>query len=154
MEGNVQGNCQKSRILWKDYLPGFLKAGEIFMTFCWDYKITLWDITDCHFYIHLVGFCFFWTVIWLYIYFEWDVLVDLGWRLTRSWFTSHLQPGPRDGTIQCFIKRDKSNLTYHLFLCLSPGKLLSKFSFKYDQPCVCLVYLNLDFIFGLVYRSC
>ncbi|PIN05161.1 Tub family protein [Handroanthus impetiginosus] len=30
------------------------------------------------------------------------------------------QPGPRDGTIQCFIKRDKSNLTYHLFLCLSP----------------------------------
>ncbi|KAL5789897.1 hypothetical protein ACOSQ2_004785 [Xanthoceras sorbifolium] len=32
------------------------------------------------------------------------------------------QPGPRDGTIQCFIKRDKSNLTYHLFLCLSPGK--------------------------------
>lgn len=33
------------------------------------------------------------------------------------------QPGPRDGIIQCFIKRDKSNLTYHLFLCLSPGKL-------------------------------
>nr|DAD40057.1 TPA_asm: hypothetical protein HUJ06_014380 [Nelumbo nucifera] len=31
------------------------------------------------------------------------------------------QPGPRDGTIQCFIKRDKSSLTYHLFLCLSPG---------------------------------
>ncbi|TQD95550.1 hypothetical protein C1H46_018843 [Malus baccata] len=31
------------------------------------------------------------------------------------------QPGSRDGTIQCFIKRDKSNLTYHLFLCLSPG---------------------------------
>ncbi|XP_076943874.1 tubby-like F-box protein 8 isoform X2 [Bidens hawaiensis] len=27
------------------------------------------------------------------------------------------QPGPRDGTIQCYIKRDKSNLTYHLFLC-------------------------------------
>lgn len=34
------------------------------------------------------------------------------------------QPGPRDGTIQCFIKRDKSNLTYHLFLCLSPAALL------------------------------
>jgi len=32
------------------------------------------------------------------------------------------QPGPWDGIIQCFIKRDKSNLTYHLFLCLSPGK--------------------------------
>ncbi|TQD97603.1 hypothetical protein C1H46_016777 [Malus baccata] len=30
------------------------------------------------------------------------------------------QPGPRDGLVQCFIKRDKSNLTYHLFLCLSP----------------------------------
>ncbi|KAG5009978.1 hypothetical protein JHK87_018493 [Glycine soja] len=32
------------------------------------------------------------------------------------------QPGHRDGPIQCFIKRDKSKLTYHLFLCLSPGK--------------------------------
>ncbi|KAF5813667.1 putative transcription factor TUBBY family [Helianthus annuus] len=31
------------------------------------------------------------------------------------------QPGPRDVTIQCFIKRDKSNLTYHLYMCLSPG---------------------------------
>ncbi|KAL2467918.1 Tubby-like F-box protein 10 [Forsythia ovata] len=31
------------------------------------------------------------------------------------------QPGPRDGTIKCFIKRDKSNSTYHLFLCLSPA---------------------------------
>ncbi|CAL5333001.1 unnamed protein product [Camellia sinensis] len=30
------------------------------------------------------------------------------------------QPGHRDGTIQCFIKRDKANLIYHLFLCLSP----------------------------------
>lgn len=33
------------------------------------------------------------------------------------------QPGPRDGTIQCFIKRNKSNLTYRLFLCLSPALL-------------------------------
>ncbi|GAU13343.1 hypothetical protein TSUD_42970 [Trifolium subterraneum] len=30
-------------------------------------------------------------------------------------------PGYRDGPIQCFIKRDKSKLTYHLFLCLSPA---------------------------------
>lgn len=35
----------------------------------------------------------------------------------------NIQPGHRDGTIQCFIKRDKSNLIYHLLLCLSPGKL-------------------------------
>ncbi|KAJ0442981.1 putative transcription factor TUBBY family [Helianthus annuus] len=34
------------------------------------------------------------------------------------------QPGPRDTTIQCYIKRDKSNLTYHLFLCLNPAALL------------------------------
>ncbi|URE35096.1 Tub family [Musa troglodytarum] len=33
------------------------------------------------------------------------------------------QPGPRDGMIQCFIKRDKSKLTYHLYLCLSPAVL-------------------------------
>ncbi|CAO2182226.1 unnamed protein product [Urochloa humidicola] len=31
------------------------------------------------------------------------------------------QPGPREGTtmIQCFIKRNKSKSTYHLYLCLS-----------------------------------
>jgi hypothetical protein len=33
------------------------------------------------------------------------------------------QPGPRDGMIQCFIKRDKSKSTYHLYLCLSNGML-------------------------------
>ncbi|CAA6660536.1 unnamed protein product [Spirodela intermedia] len=33
------------------------------------------------------------------------------------------QPGPRDGTIQCFIKRDRSKSRYHLFLCLSPALL-------------------------------
>lgn len=33
------------------------------------------------------------------------------------------QPGPRDGLIQCFIKRDKSTLTYYLYLCLSPAVL-------------------------------
>ncbi|KAG6529158.1 hypothetical protein ZIOFF_011353 [Zingiber officinale] len=35
------------------------------------------------------------------------------------------QPGPRDGTIQCFIKRDKSKLTYRLYLCLNPCKFPS-----------------------------
>ncbi|XP_022860157.1 tubby-like F-box protein 8 [Olea europaea var. sylvestris] len=39
------------------------------------------------------------------------------------------QPGPRDGTIQCFIKRDKSNLTYRLFLCLSPALLVENGKF-------------------------
>ncbi|XP_042458166.1 tubby-like F-box protein 8 [Zingiber officinale] len=34
------------------------------------------------------------------------------------------QPGPRDGTIQCFIKRDKSKLTYRLYLCLNPSVLV------------------------------
>ncbi|PKA64785.1 Tubby-like F-box protein 8 [Apostasia shenzhenica] len=29
------------------------------------------------------------------------------------------QPGPRDGTIQCFIKRDKSKMMYRLYLCFS-----------------------------------
>lgn len=29
------------------------------------------------------------------------------------------QPGPRDSTIQCFIKRDSSNSTYHLYLGLT-----------------------------------
>ncbi|KAL9245087.1 hypothetical protein vseg_018780 [Gypsophila vaccaria] len=39
------------------------------------------------------------------------------------------QPGSRDGPIQCFIKRDKSNLTYHLFLCLSPALLVENGKF-------------------------
>ncbi|KAH9611110.1 hypothetical protein KSS87_001286 [Heliosperma pusillum] len=39
------------------------------------------------------------------------------------------QPGPRDGSIQCFIKRDKSNLTYHLFLSLSPALLVENGKF-------------------------
>ncbi|KAG8078590.1 hypothetical protein GUJ93_ZPchr0007g4469 [Zizania palustris] len=29
------------------------------------------------------------------------------------------QPGPRDGLIQCYIKRNRSKSTYHLYLCLS-----------------------------------
>ncbi|KAG7599501.1 Tubby-like C-terminal [Arabidopsis suecica] len=39
------------------------------------------------------------------------------------------QPGPRDGTIQCFIKRDKSNMTYHLYLSLSPALLVENGKF-------------------------
>ncbi|KAG7594175.1 F-box domain [Arabidopsis thaliana x Arabidopsis arenosa] len=39
------------------------------------------------------------------------------------------QPGPRDGTIQCFIKRDKSNMTYHLYLSLSPSLLVESGKF-------------------------
>ncbi|CAA0807304.1 Tubby-like F-box protein 10 [Striga hermonthica] len=39
------------------------------------------------------------------------------------------QPGSRDGSIQCFIKRDKSNLTYSLFLCLSPALLVENGKF-------------------------
>ncbi|KAI5054168.1 hypothetical protein GOP47_0030941, partial [Adiantum capillus-veneris] len=33
--------------------------------------------------------------------------------------TLHREPGPRDTTIQCFIKRDSSNSTYHLYLGLT-----------------------------------
>ncbi|KAG0449233.1 hypothetical protein HPP92_027449 [Vanilla planifolia] len=32
------------------------------------------------------------------------------------------QPGPRDGTIQCFIKRDTYNMKYYLYVCHNPGK--------------------------------
>nr|ACU18200.1 unknown [Glycine max] len=39
------------------------------------------------------------------------------------------QPGHRDGPIQCFIKRDKSKLTYHLFLGLSPALLVENGKF-------------------------
>lgn len=39
---------------------------------------------------------------------------------TNMWIP--LQPGPRGALIQCFIKRNRSNQTYHLYLCLNQGK--------------------------------
>ncbi|PWZ44688.1 Tubby-like F-box protein 14 [Zea mays] len=39
------------------------------------------------------------------------------------------QPGPRDVTIQCFIKRDKSTQTYYLYLCLSTAVLVESGKF-------------------------
>lgn len=55
------------------------------------------------------------------------------------------QPGPRDGTIQCFIKRDKANLTYHLFLCLSPALLVENGKFllsaKRNRRTTCTEYI-------------
>lgn len=39
------------------------------------------------------------------------------------------QPGHRDGPVQCYIKRDKANLTYHLFLCLGPALLVENGKF-------------------------
>ncbi|AAD39275.1 Hypothetical protein [Arabidopsis thaliana] len=40
-----------------------------------------------------------------------------------------VKPGPRDGIIQCYIKRDKSNMTYHLYLSLSPAILVESGKF-------------------------
>ncbi|KAK1275598.1 Tubby-like F-box protein 8 [Acorus gramineus] len=55
------------------------------------------------------------------------------------------QPGSRDGTIQCFIKRDKSNLTYHLYLCLSPALLVENGKFllsaKRNRRTTCTEYV-------------
>ena len=55
------------------------------------------------------------------------------------------QPGPRDGTIPCFIKRDKSNLTCHLFLCLSPALLVENGKFllsaKRNKRTTCTEYV-------------
>lgn len=55
------------------------------------------------------------------------------------------QPGSREGTIQCFIKRDKSNLTYHLFLCLSPALLVENGKFllsaKRNRRTTCTEYV-------------
>ncbi|KAL2519828.1 Tubby-like F-box protein 5 [Forsythia ovata] len=55
------------------------------------------------------------------------------------------QPGPRDGTIQCFIKRDKSKLTYHLYLSLSPALLVENGKFllsaKRNRRTTCTEYV-------------
>lgn len=55
------------------------------------------------------------------------------------------QPGPRDGTIQCFIRRDKSKLTYHLYLCLSPAVFVENGKFllsaKRNRRTSCTEYI-------------
>ncbi|KAK7357228.1 hypothetical protein VNO80_16512 [Phaseolus coccineus] len=55
------------------------------------------------------------------------------------------QPGHRNGTIQCFIKRDKSKLTYHLYLCLSPALLVENGKFllsaKRTRRTTCTEYI-------------
>ncbi|XP_075484507.1 tubby-like F-box protein 14 isoform X2 [Primulina tabacum] len=55
------------------------------------------------------------------------------------------QPGPRDGIVQCFIKRDKLNLNYHLFLCLSPALLVENGKFllsaKRNRKTTCTEYV-------------
>eukprot|EP00252_Welwitschia_mirabilis_P018641 TRINITY_DN4145_c0_g1_i1.p1 TRINITY_DN4145_c0_g1~~TRINITY_DN4145_c0_g1_i1.p1 ORF type:complete len:410 (+),score=75.63 TRINITY_DN4145_c0_g1_i1:794-2023(+) len=39
------------------------------------------------------------------------------------------QPAPRDSAMQCYIKRDRSNATFHLFMCLSPALLVENGKF-------------------------
>lgn len=39
------------------------------------------------------------------------------------------QPGPRDGQMQCFIKRDRATSTYHLHLCLSSSLMVENSKF-------------------------
>ncbi|PSS17463.1 Tubby-like F-box protein [Actinidia chinensis var. chinensis] len=55
------------------------------------------------------------------------------------------QPGPRDGPIQCYIKRDKANLTYRLFLSLSPALLVENGKFllsaKRNRRTTCTEYV-------------
>ncbi|KAH7680826.1 Tub family proteins protein [Dioscorea alata] len=55
------------------------------------------------------------------------------------------QSGPREGTIQCFIKRDKAKHTYHLFLCLSPAVLAENGKFllsaKRNRRTTCTEYI-------------
>ncbi|KAM0832890.1 hypothetical protein ACQ4PT_064606 [Festuca glaucescens] len=55
------------------------------------------------------------------------------------------QPGPRDGMIQCFIKRDKSKSTYHLYLCLSNAVLVENGKFllsaKRNRKTTCTEYV-------------
>ncbi|KAK3118470.1 hypothetical protein QOZ80_9BG0699650 [Eleusine coracana subsp. coracana] len=55
------------------------------------------------------------------------------------------QPGPRDGLIQCFIKRDKSTQTYYLYLCLSSAVLVEdgKFLLSAKRNCrtTCTEYI-------------
>ncbi|WVZ54320.1 LOW QUALITY PROTEIN: hypothetical protein U9M48_005136 [Paspalum notatum var. saurae] len=48
-------------------------------------------------------------------------------------------PGPRDGTILCFIKRDRSTQIYSLYLCLNPGVLIENGKFLLSAKRICHV---------------
>ncbi|KAH9319755.1 hypothetical protein KI387_021524, partial [Taxus chinensis] len=41
------------------------------------------------------------------------------------------QPGPRDGPIQCYIKRDRGSSTYQLYLGLSPALIVENGKFLF-----------------------
>ncbi|KAF8664793.1 hypothetical protein HU200_054517 [Digitaria exilis] len=47
------------------------------------------------------------------------------------------QAGPRDGTVQCFIKRDKSTQIYYLYLCLSSTVLVENGKFLLSAKRIC-----------------
>uniref|UniRef100_A0A453HM28 Tubby C-terminal domain-containing protein n=1 Tax=Aegilops tauschii subsp. strangulata TaxID=200361 RepID=A0A453HM28_AEGTS len=47
------------------------------------------------------------------------------------------QPGPRDGTMQCFIKRDRSTQTYYLYLCLTSAVLVENGKFLLSAKRIC-----------------
>ncbi|CAO2190192.1 unnamed protein product [Urochloa humidicola] len=55
------------------------------------------------------------------------------------------QLGPRDGLMQCFVKRDKSTSTYYLYLCLSPAVLSENGKFllaaKRNRRTTCTEYI-------------
>ena len=48
-------------------------------------------------------------------------------------FCCYLQPGPREGLLKCFIKRNRCSQTYFLFLSLTNGEhfAISCGSFRY-----------------------
>uniref|UniRef100_A0ACD5YCI3 Uncharacterized protein n=1 Tax=Avena sativa TaxID=4498 RepID=A0ACD5YCI3_AVESA len=53
------------------------------------------------------------------------------------------QPGPGDGLTQCFIKRDKSKLTYHLYLSLTPDMIDDKGKFLLSaKRCRRMIYTD------------
>lgn len=60
-----------------------------------------------------------------------------------------MQPGPRDSLVQCYIKRNRSNQTYYLFLGLNQGKHYQGFKLNQcgklviilSKPCVTWVRL-------------
>lgn len=79
------------------------------------------------------------------IFFNRDIsLIFVGDSLVRQIlkhiYLFFLQPGPRDSLIQCYIKRNRSTQTYHLYLSLNQG---NQFSFYNTFSIICFVILQL-----------
>jgi len=84
----------------------------------------------------LNGICSCFSLICLYRCYCGFAFVKSNWK--KKWDENwdslvyfEMQPGPRDFSNQCLIKRNKKTSTFYLYLALTPCKLFQKYYFSF-----------------------